>query len=574
MARLIRERGLITYTPEECLSAATLVFVAGKERVMAARAKIGFHGPSLPGMTDDQKQTGNESIRQAMRSAGISGEFIDRALATEPANMWYPTIEEMQNAGVITSESFGDRFAASGGLLRGSSSSNIDEALRGLPGFSAIKEIEPAAYLKMVNDFSAAIQSGRSVVEAQQTIRLTTENLMVKYLPLASDQALRAVRDLWVETLVRFKGTHSRSCVAVLSPKLAPPDFKWGRGFFELSSTNNLIVIEQILRSAATGRHPLLDRNQAEKDFAGISSKLSSDDLELLAQEDQWMQRSDRVCEIMLTLYRETQRIPEDRQGNLLRYMISDEDPTQSGTAIRSPSRLEPPTATTATASIAPRKGGMDYEKYTVRSGDTLMKIAEQFGVPLKAIYEVNTFTNGRLVIGQQLTIPARASPSALVTPTVNPLQNSDEARSYLKAAEQGHAGAQAALGRCYALGRGIAQDYAQAAQWFHKAAEQEDPSGQNGLALCYTKGQGVTQSYAEALKWYRKAAKQGYASAQCNLGICYAMGHGVARDYVQAAQWFRKAAEQEDARGQNCHWGVENQPRVGGSKPATLEAG
>src|SRR5260221_6578257 len=37
MARLVRERGLITYTSERCLSAATLVFLAGKERVVSAR---------------------------------------------------------------------------------------------------------------------------------------------------------------------------------------------------------------------------------------------------------------------------------------------------------------------------------------------------------------------------------------------------------------------------------------------------------------------------------------------------------------------------------------------------------
>jgi hypothetical protein len=40
------------------------------------------------------------------------------------------------------------------------------------------------------------------------------------------------------------------------------------------------------------------------------------------------MEHSSRVCEILLSYYRETQRIPEQRQGNLLRYMLSEMNST------------------------------------------------------------------------------------------------------------------------------------------------------------------------------------------------------------------------------------------------------
>jgi hypothetical protein len=407
MAKLVRERGLVTYTSEECLSAATLVFLSGKERVVEARAKLGFHRPTFPGMTDEQRRDCDKSTRQTMRTAGVSDEFINQVLATAPENMWYPSIDEMQRAGVITSESFGDRFAASGALLRGSSSSDVDKAFRDLPGFSAIKEIEPTTYQKMVSDFSAAIQSGKSVAEAQQTVRLTADKLMLKYRPMASDQALRAMRDLWVEMLVRFKDRDSRACIAVFSPKSAPPDFSWGRVFYEWSSTNNLIVIDQVLRSAAEGTPPQLDAVQAGKDLTSVQSKLRrkyGDGLAVLANDNEWMQHSEQVCEMLLCFYQETQNIPGQRQGNLLRFLLSNENLGESASEEFTAADFDPPS------------------DYIVSRGDSFSAIAKKFGVSLKALEAANPNVQPtQLKIGQNMHIPSVAPTRASTgqTPTV-----------------------------------------------------------------------------------------------------------------------------------------------------------
>lgn len=104
MARLVRERRLLTVTSEECLSAATLVFISGRERAAAARAKVGFHRGTLPGITVEQQRASDELIREMMRSAGISDTFIDRVLATSSEELWFPSIEEMRRAGVVTFE--------------------------------------------------------------------------------------------------------------------------------------------------------------------------------------------------------------------------------------------------------------------------------------------------------------------------------------------------------------------------------------------------------------------------------------------------------------------------------------
>ncbi len=180
--------------------------------------------------------------------------------------------------------------------------------------------------------------------------------------------------------------------------------------------------------------------------------------------------------------------------------------------------------------------------------------------------------------------------------------------KCYRKAAEQGHAAAQNALGFCYRYGLGVEQNDTESVKWYKKSAEQGNANAQYNLGTCYLNGRGVDQNYSEAVKWYkeaanngnedarvkleeinkkdpargdmsaedmfrlgekyysgdgaaqnyaeavkcyRKAAAQGHADAQFYLGVCYDFGRGVAQNYAEAVKWYRKAAEQGNTAAQ-----------------------
>ena len=94
-----------------------------------------------------------------------------------------------------------------------------------------------------------------------------------------------------------------------------------------------------------------------------------------------------------------------------------------------------------------------------------------------------------------------------------------------------------------YHDGKGVTQDYAEAAKWYRKAADQGIAEAQQNLGVMYENGQGVPQNPAEAVKRYRRAAEQGNATAQYNLGVNYENGQGVPKDDAEAAKWYRLAA-------------------------------
>jgi hypothetical protein len=126
----------------------------------------------------------------------------------------------------------------------------------------------------------------------------------------------------------------------------------------------------------------------------------------------------------------------------------------------------------------------------------------------------------------------------------------STDPKKLIQLANQGDVNAQHNLGVMYNIGRGVPQDYAQAAKWYRLAADQGYAPAQYFLAAMYRNGEGVPQDYGQAVKWSRLAADQGHANAKIILGLMYEDGQGVPQDNVLAHMWFNLAAAQGDPNG------------------------
>jgi TPR repeat protein len=84
--------------------------------------------------------------------------------------------------------------------------------------------------------------------------------------------------------------------------------------------------------------------------------------------------------------------------------------------------------------------------------------------------------------------------------------------------------------------------DPRQATLWYRKAAEQGHALAQFALGLRHDSGHGAERDYEAAHFWYLCAARQGHARAQFNLGVMYAAGQGVPSDLVEAYAWLHRA--------------------------------
>lgn len=100
--------------------------------------------------------------------------------------------------------------------------------------------------------------------------------------------------------------------------------------------------------------------------------------------------------------------------------------------------------------------------------------------------------------------------------PTINELKSK---------ALAGDTEAQMQLGARYDFGRGVQQNYQEAAKWYELSAKAGNAHGQNNLGSFYLEGLGVKKDYAKALEWFQKAAAQGEASAECSIGLMIEKG-------------------------------------------------
>ena len=158
----------------------------------------------------------------------------------------------------------------------------------------------------------------------------------------------------------------------------------------------------------------------------------------------------------------------------------------------------------------------------------------------------------------------------------------------FRRAAEQGYAPGQTALGFMYSTGRGVGQNYEAAFQWSLRAANQGNVPAQFNLGNMYRDGRGVARDLSgrrdlvpsgrlirgmwarstTSARWTAMDAachrittwpslgsavpqERGDPYAQNSLGAMYRDGQGVRQDHDRAVAWFRRAADQGNAAGQ-----------------------
>ena len=105
IALTISNYGLSTHVNERCHSACTIAFIAGKERSIAADARLGFHRYLL----QNEHQTHGLSVveqletdREHFAKNGVADSFLKRLFDAEHSDIWIPDHQTLIDSGVLT----------------------------------------------------------------------------------------------------------------------------------------------------------------------------------------------------------------------------------------------------------------------------------------------------------------------------------------------------------------------------------------------------------------------------------------------------------------------------------------
>ena len=113
------------------------------------------------------------------------------------------------------------------------------------------------------------------------------------------------------------------------------------------------------------------------------------------------------------------------------------------------------------------------------------------------------------------------------------------------KLADAGNLAATKLLGDLYLDGKGgLAQDYAKALETYMIAADEDYAPAQAQVGYIYQNALGVPADYAKAMEWNNRAAMQGNPEGQAQIGYLYQNGLGVTQNLDEAGRWYTRAKE------------------------------
>ena len=110
--------------------------------------------------------------------------------------------------------------------------------------------------------------------------------------------------------------------------------------------------------------------------------------------------------------------------------------------------------------------------------------------------------------------------------------------------AEAGNPSAQVYIGLMYNQGHSVNQDDSEAAKWYTLASDQGYAPAKWRLAVLYHHGSGLPQNYQKSAELYDYVARKGDFYAQKMLGVIFSQGLGVQKDNIIAHLWFHISAE------------------------------
>jgi hypothetical protein len=299
----IKTRNLETYTSSGCYSACTIAFIAGQERWLNPNAKIGFHAPAFPGMSREELLGAAEDQRRLMLAAGIPAPFISRALTTDSSSMWYPSIEELLSANVVTGIADQYKFAVSGfGAVV--TEDEFDQQFRKVPLFAAVKKADPRAYAEFIHQFQNGYSAGETEGSLTDALRAKVLPLVRSRLPLAGDQTLLKMGTLVVAQLSALASKDKRLCYEYLYG--GNPQQNVAQYLPAELVKQEAALDEQVLLTAEPRADP--DPTRINQLWQTIRSHLNTsfgDKAQLLTQKNVPLSQQGDYCDVGIGMYQE-----------------------------------------------------------------------------------------------------------------------------------------------------------------------------------------------------------------------------------------------------------------------------
>ena len=322
--KLIRERRLATYTASNCVSACTIAFLGGTDRLLSTNARLGFHSLSIGGIDQTHLPEINNDLRSWLASRGVPTWFVDRALSTPAASMWYPEVNELISAKIVTRVVDADQFAMSG-IADWRNDAAFERALLETPLFGIIRQNDPAGFAKVSERFAHSIRLGKTEAEITADTQAVLAEILPAYLRVAPDGVLERYWRTQVDEMEHLLRLDASLCVEFLFPERRRPSFNLRKYIPSEMLSRDLAALTELVGQAIqfpqrAQPNPNIDAElrsvveRVEQRFPGAAA--------VIAEPEQQFNNPTALCRGLSQFYAEVLRLPAAQSGPILRLLM------------------------------------------------------------------------------------------------------------------------------------------------------------------------------------------------------------------------------------------------------------
>ena len=318
LSGLLKARGLDTYVSSECTSACTLAFMGGTHRFIGPTARMGFHAFDFPGLNFEQQAEVRRQGIEFYVAQGTSRAFAERAFDTPITRAWYPTIDELQSAGVVTAVAKDGEFAISGVDM--STLPKLEADLLEIDLFAALKDHEPELYAQYMTTIRDAVQRGRTLDEVRAEIMPEMQNVYSASLPRADDASVILATRLMVDQLSALRSKSGQLCVDAMSTD--PAVSVRASAEVPLALRQKELQLGDVIRSASTGRYGPKPGEKFDAQIARLVQELDAQGYNVALLQSIGEARPadpDGLCGVVIGMYTAILRWPSAEAGQVLR---------------------------------------------------------------------------------------------------------------------------------------------------------------------------------------------------------------------------------------------------------------
>lgn len=320
IAKVISDRGLNTYVEQECTSACTVAFLAGKERSGEPNAQIGFHSFRSVGVDGSAAEATDIALAQeTYRRAGLSPAFIAKVVATPHDKAWYPSHEELLTEGVFTRTSLGGETAtlATSTPTREKLATEFGK----IPAYAALAEKYPKEFNEIVEKAWAQVQARRPDGEIMEAARGQVGQLTSRLLPIVSDTTLLDFNILIAAQAEVLGKKSPEACVELIFPTGKP--INMAALLPRELATQELELMSEMIRTSDPRNAMHVSKQESERVVQLALRSLTPDQIQLLVSEPLRTSSPQDACKAVITYLNALNSIPESDRARSLRAIYS-----------------------------------------------------------------------------------------------------------------------------------------------------------------------------------------------------------------------------------------------------------